>query len=138
MSDEYQVHLSKIIAPLYFCPHCGGRLPSRRDELFDTPSELEVAEVQSKLSACRSMHDVLAALGPADEIVPWSNEHDDSAAPWSLDNVVLHWKRAHQYSTQWKTLNVHVYEMADGTITHALSGKYVGQRGPQTPAPKPW
>jgi hypothetical protein len=57
-----------------FCPWCGGRLPSRRADLFTQPSGREMAEVQSALATARSVEDVFQRLGPPDELYDWDDD----------------------------------------------------------------
>ena len=134
VTGEYQFVLNGFSAPLYFCPQCGGRLPSRRNELFTTPSKKEMDEVQAALNGARSIHEVIAALGQADETIPWcdldlSDEESTSTSQW---------ERAHRYRERWNTFVLDVLELADGSVEYVYAGKYIGPREVWTSQARPW
>ena len=137
ITGEYVLECGHWAAPLYFCPHCGGKLPSRRHELFTTPSQQEIGRIQDLLKIAKSVDDVVAVLGPADEVIPWvSVDSDDEAL--SFENEPNRWERTHRYSSRSETLTFDVLEMPDGTIQFVWSGKYIGPNPILQQQQRPW
>jgi hypothetical protein len=104
-----------------FCFWCGGRLPSRRASLFMEPDEQELESLRVLLRDARSIADVLQRLGPPDIVHEWADDPSGLFPP----TEVRRWKRSLQYSKCWKTLDLQVFEMPDGSVNYATSGKHI-------------
>jgi len=111
---------------IHHCPWCGGCLPSKRHTLFTKPDAAEKTEVNELLSGAKSLADVLHALG--------SPERSTDCAAMEIPEVyasdVATGKRqrsVHQYTARWTTLDLHIIEFEDGSISYAVSGKFKGE-----------
>lgn len=122
-TGEYQVvhgppeHRGCFI--MRFCFLCGGQLPSRRASLFMDPDPDELNSVRVLLHDAQSSTEVLDRLGPPDNVQDWV---DDPTGLFPADSV-MNWKRSLLYTRRWKTLDLQVFEMPDGTVTYGTSGK---------------
>jgi hypothetical protein len=112
---------------MYHCLWCGGRLPSTRQDLFTEPDAAEAAGIQDLLRAAASVPDVLRILGVPDN----TYECSESGGPGQVireGGSARRQTRVYQYTTRWKSLDLHILEYSDGFFSYAISGKYRGGR----------
>src|SRR5450432_3285595 len=101
---EYSLVVGRSTWLIEFCFSCGGRLPpSRRGELFTTPSSEEVAALRQAMDGLKSVDQVIARLGEPDDVV--NRPSEPSAHPKEIV-----WRRQLSYSRLWTTLNLVVLE----------------------------
>ena len=124
--NEYRLDTG-IDSCLYFshCPFCGKSLPpSRRDEYFTIPSELEVKVIKEKLKEALSVHDIIGILGKPDhqkgEIPP-----DIKAEIEELFDVPAIKQTASNTSLS-ETFDLIVQEYEGGEMKVLFLGKYNG------------
>lgn len=114
---------------MYYCPWCGGCLPSKRHMLFTEPDATEKAEVAELLSGARSIADVFHALGAPQRSTNCAAmgipDEYASNAGWGKRQRSLH-----QYTARWSTLDLHIIEFDDGSVSYAVSGKFQGPSEP--------
>jgi hypothetical protein len=111
-----------------FCFWCGGRLPSKRAGLFTEPDERELVSVRTLLHGARSIAEVTERLGPPDSVHDWVDDPGGLFTPDELSKST--WKRSLEYSRRWKTLNLQVFEMPDGSVSYASFGKRIEPKLP--------
>jgi hypothetical protein len=109
---------------LWYCFHCGGRLPeSTRGRRFTSPSLIECEQVTAIIHRCRSAADLVREIGPGDgmkmgELTKW---------PPMTDRP---WRRQFAYTRRWKTLVLLVIEYTDGSLSFGINGQPVEVEDP--------
>lgn len=75
--DEYQLcylksdgqRSNEVCYVLRYSPFTGARLPSKRVNAFQTPTQLDIERLQQKIRGLTTIQDVERAFGPPDRIV---------------------------------------------------------------------
>jgi len=111
---------------LYYCFDCGGNLPEEDYSTRPVPDEREQAEAESIMSSALTVAEVVSALGPPDEEIPWSEgpgteiyeelakRYPDQYAPGR------NWLRCLRYSKRWRSLLLDILEYEGGEIEYSI------------------
>lgn len=108
------------------CFWCGGALPeSKRSSFFTQIDEGEQKEILKLLQDKRSIPQVIEVLGEPDERcrpgggIQYFDEGRGKVA----------FVQALVYERRWRTIRLVVQEQADGQVSTAIMGRYVGPPG---------
>ncbi len=118
--NEYHLVRDGARAIMRFCFWCGGRLPeSKRGTFFTTPHDVEMAEVTALLQDAKSHEDVLAVLGPPDEVLDLGGSDIEKAT----GAIHSRWSQHFRYTSRWKTLVLEVPVVLEGRFTYSICGR---------------
>jgi hypothetical protein len=105
-----------------YCFWCGGKLPeSKRNDHFAVPEQDEMAHAVAVLKQAKSMEDVLDVLGE-----PQMTMSNELSAKTSEG---FPFRRQWKYTRRWKTIEVVVIEMDDGSLQLAFMPKALQENG---------
>jgi hypothetical protein len=121
--NEYSIVYAERHSHLMrYCFWCGGKLPeSKRSDLFAVPEHDEMAHAAAVLKEAKSMEDVLNVLGEPQ--VTMTNEL------LARTNGAFGFRRQWKYTRRWKTIEVVVIEMDDGSLQLAFMPKGMRENG---------
>lgn len=132
MKEYYIAYGTGSRMMVYYCPHCGGKIPeSRRPSLFAHVTEKESMRIVRLLKGIRTVEDVLAKFGPPDEereqnssVRHPEREGKPETGEWFLRTMV--------YKNLSPVANVKFAVGAGGSVHPSWSGKSIGGKEADT------
>ena len=115
---------------IYYCPHCGGRVPqSRRTSLFAHATEAELQRITSLLKGIKTVSDVIDRFGPPDEERERASRVGYPEKEGNPPSGEL-FLRTLIYKNISETIQVNFSVGANESVHPSWHGKYIG---PETP-----